>query len=73
MSLIMDRQTGRLSLHRVQMIGFSILFAIGYVIDVLTSKPAHSLPDISTPLLAALLGSHAAYLGGTAYRLRGER
>lgn len=72
-SLVIDRTTGNVSLHRLQMIGISVVFAGAYLVDALSGDPAKGLPDISTPLLAALLGSHAAYLGGTAMRLRRER
>jgi len=50
--------------HRAQLMAFTLLFAIGYVMFALRQPAAAGMPDISTPMLAALLGSHAAYLGG---------
>jgi hypothetical protein len=54
--------------HRLQLMGITLLFAAGYVVAALRQPPGLGMPDISTPLLAALLGSHAAYLGGKLLR-----
>jgi hypothetical protein len=50
--------------HRLQLIGVTLLFAAGYIVTALGQPADQGMPDISTPLLAALLGSHVAYLGG---------
>jgi hypothetical protein len=50
--------------HRAQLLAVTLLFAAGYVIIALRQPAGLGMPDISTPMLAALLGSHAAYLGG---------
>lgn len=54
--------------HRLQLVAVTLLFAAGYVVAALRQPPGMGMPDISTPLLAALLGSHAAYLGGKLLR-----
>lgn len=53
-----------LELHRLQLLGITLCFAIFYVALALGRDPALGLPNISTPLLIALTGSQAVYLGG---------
>jgi hypothetical protein len=64
--MLVHRGDGRLRFHRVQMLAVSLLFAAGYVITALGKGPGSAMPDISTPMLALLIGSHLAYLGGKA-------
>ncbi len=64
---MLKHRSGRaFGFHRLQMAGVSLLFAAGYVIEALGKGPGSGMPDISTPMLALLVGSHATYLGGKA-------
>ena len=62
--VLQHRGDGGFGFHRAQMLAVTLLFATGYVIAALSKGPGDGMPNISPPLLAALLGSHAAYLGG---------
>lgn len=61
---MLAHRNGRLRFHRLQMVGVTTLFAGGYVYEALAQGPSTSIPDISAPMLALLVGSHATYLGG---------
>ena len=64
---MLKHRSGRaFGFHRLQMVGVSLLFAAGYVVEALARGPGDGMPDISTPMLALLIGSHATYLGGKA-------
>lgn len=62
--MLVHRDGRRLRFHRLQMLAISTIFAAGYAIAALGKGPGTGMPDISTPMLALLIGSHATYLGG---------
>ena len=64
MAMVKSRSGESFSFHRLQMIAVTLLFAAGYVVVAIARDPALGMPNIPTPLLGALLGSHIAYLGG---------
>ena len=64
LSLVKVKHTDSFSFHRSQLMVITLLFCAGYIVTAVGRDPDLGMPDISTPLLAALLGSHAAYLGG---------
>jgi hypothetical protein len=70
--LINQEPEGSFGFNRAQMLAVTLLFAAGYVVAALGETPGHDMPDISPVLIAALFGSHAAYLGGKYYTYRGE-
>lgn len=49
-------------LDRLQLLAVTLLFAAGYIVAALYRGPGDSLPDIPTPLLLVLIGSHGTYL-----------
>ena len=49
-------------IERLQLVGVTLLFAIGYAIFALDAEQLRTLPDIPTPLLLILIGSNTAYL-----------
>jgi len=56
------------SFHRSQLLIITICFAVAYTLIALGQPAGKGLPDIATPILAALLGSHAAFIGGKLLR-----
>jgi hypothetical protein len=64
--LLADRQgeARAFHLHRVQLIGSSLIFGVGYALSALHGPVSQSIPDVPTVLLGGLLGSHGAFLGG---------
>jgi hypothetical protein len=47
---------------RLQLVGVTLLFAIGYAIFALNIDQLETLPEIPTPLLLVLIGSNGTYL-----------
>ncbi|MEI9928310.1 MAG: hypothetical protein WDN44_12205 [Sphingomonas sp.] len=64
--MVARRDGSGITFHRLQMVGVTLLFALAYLIDAIARGPGEGMPDISTPILAVLIGSHATYLGGKA-------
>lgn len=53
-------------MHRIQLLCVTLIFAIGYLIEAVSRGPGQGMPDIAGPVLLALIGSQATYLGGKA-------
>jgi hypothetical protein len=49
-------------LDRLQLLAVTLFFAGGYIVASLYRGPGDKLPDIPTPLLLILIGSHGTYL-----------
>ncbi len=64
-----DRAQG----HRLQMMLVTIGVAVGYVVEALHRPAGAAMPDISEPVLFAVLGSHGIYLGGKLTGARPDR
>ena len=64
-----DRAQG----HRLQMMLVTIGVAVGYLVEALHGAPGAAMPDISEPVLFAVLGSHGVYLGGKLTGAAGPR
>ncbi|HEX8623576.1 MAG TPA: hypothetical protein VF782_00715 [Allosphingosinicella sp.] len=47
---------------RLQLVAVTLFFAVGYIVAALYRGPGDTLPDIPTPLLLVLIGSHGTYL-----------
>lgn len=62
--ILQSRRSGRLKLHRLQMLVVTLVFAIGYLIVGLSHAGGSTLPNIPKLMLLALLGSQGAYLTG---------
>jgi len=63
-----DRDT--FSPARLQMLMSTVLAAMYYLLQVINNPSASSLPNVPTPLLGILGGSHAIYLGGKVQSLQ---
>jgi len=63
-------QDGSFSPARAQMLMATVLAALYYLIQVINSPSATSLPDMPPTLVGILGGSHAIYLGGKVHSLR---
>ncbi len=70
--VVRHKADGSFGFHRLQLLAMTLLFACGYVMFALRQPPGSGMPEISTPILAALLGSQTAYLGGKFFN-RGKR
>ncbi len=64
--LLLDKETGKLSPGRVQLLTFTLFGVLYYFFQVL-EDPIKGFPDIPDGLLYALGGSNAFYLGGKSY------
>ena len=64
-----DRAQG----HRLQMMLVTSGVAVGYVVEALHSPAGGTMPDISEPVLFAVLGSQGVYLGGKLPDARPDR
>jgi len=60
--LLRAEKNAPFGLERLQLVGVTLLFAIGYAIFALDAEQLRTLPDIPTPLLLVLIGSNTAYL-----------
>jgi hypothetical protein len=57
---------------RLQMLMSTVLAGMYYLLQVINSPPSNSLPDVPTPLVGILGGSHAIYLGGKVQSLQDQ-
>jgi hypothetical protein len=57
---------------RLQMLMSTMLAGMYYLLQVINSPPSNSLPDVPTPLVGILGGSHAIYLGGKVQSLQDQ-
>jgi len=66
-----DRQDGSsgFSPGRAQLLVFTVLVALNYLIEVIHNPSPTSLPGMSPTIVGALGGSQALYLGGKAWSL----
>ena len=55
---------------RLQMLMSTVLAGMYYLLQVINNPASTSLPDVPTPLVGILGGSHAIYLGGKVQSLR---
>lgn len=68
--LLSNELHGQLSMHRMQLLTVTFAFAVSYCLAALALGPGHPMPDVPTPLLGILIGSHATYLAGKRHHLR---
>ena len=57
---------------RLQMLMSTLLAGMYYLLQVINNPPSNSLPDVPTPLVGILGGSHAIYLGGKVQSLQDQ-
>ncbi len=57
---------------RLQMLMSTVLAGMYYLLQVINNPPSNSLPDVPTPLVGILGGSHAIYLGGKVQSLQDQ-
>jgi hypothetical protein len=71
--LLRTEKDAPVGFERLQLLAVTLLFAVGYVVTSLSRGPDDSLPDIQTPLLLILIGSHGAYIAVKTATLRGGK
>ncbi len=57
---------------RSQMLMATVLAAMYYLLQVINNPSSTSIPDVPTPLVGVLAGSHAIYLGGKVQSLKDQ-
>jgi len=57
---------------RLQMLMSTVLAGMYYLLQVINNPSSTSLPDVPTPLVGILGGSHAIYLGGKVQSLQDQ-
>jgi hypothetical protein len=57
---------------RLQMLMSTVLAGMYYLLQVINNPSTNSLPDVPTPLVGILGGSHAIYLGGKVQSLQDQ-
>ena len=57
---------------RLQMLMSTVLAGMYYLLQVINNHSSNSLPDVPTPLVGILGGSHAIYLGGKVQSLQDQ-
>jgi hypothetical protein len=60
--LLLSSRTGRLKLHRLQLLVVTLAFAFFYLLSAWQHRGATSLPDIPKVVLLLLLGSQGTFL-----------